>query len=121
MSIMSRLASIGLSLGLMVLIIELIRRRKLKEKYALLWLFTGSIILILAICDRLLGWIIAVLGIKLPINAAFFFGIFFIILMNLHFSLVISNLSEQSKILAQKIALLEFEIESKNRSKSEEK
>ena len=110
MSIANRILAIGLSLVLVLLISELVRRKKLKEKYAILWLFSGVIILLLALFDKILIWITNLLGIILPINTVFFFGIFFIILINLHFSLVISNLSEQNKKIAQKLAILETKI-----------
>lgn len=110
MNTINRILAIGLSLTLVILIFELTRRRKLKEKYAILWIFLGSITFILAVFDNILNSITHLLGIQLPINTVFFFGIFFIILINLHFSLVISNLSEQNKKIAQKLALLEAEI-----------
>lgn len=104
---MNRILVVGLSLCLMLLILELIRRKKLKEKYAILWLIAGGGILIFAVSNRLLDWATALLGITLPVNTVFFFGIFFIVLINLHFSLVISNLTEQNKKIAQRLALLE--------------
>lgn len=112
MNISSRIFAIALSTGLLFLIFELVRRKMLKEKYAILWLFSGGIILTLAIFDKMLNWITSFLGVILPINIVFFFGIFFIILINIHFSLVISNLSEQNKKIAQKLALLEAKISS---------
>ena len=110
MNMSSRIFAIGTSLSLMLLIFELIRRRKLKEKYAILWLFSGCVILIFAIFDNILNLITNLLGVILPINTVFFLGIFFIIIINIHFSLVISNLSEQNKRIAQKLALLELKI-----------
>ncbi len=111
MNIANRILAIGLSLVLVFLIFELIRRKKLKEKYAILWLFSGFIILMLAVFNNVLNWLTNLLGITLPVNTVFFFGIFFIILINLHFSLAISDLSEQNKKIAQKLALLERKIE----------
>lgn len=110
MNMVSRSLSIILSLGLLSIIFELVRRRKLKEKYAILWIITGVIILIMAIFQNLLIWFTHLFGIITPINALFFFGIFFIIIINLHFSLVISNLSEQIRKVAQRLVLLEGEI-----------
>ena len=107
MNPVSRIIVISISLGLVTLIFELVRRRKLKEKYAILWLFSGSAIFILAAFDRVLHWITKLLGITFPINTVFFFGILFMILINIHFTLVISNLSEQNKKIAQKLSLLE--------------
>ena len=112
MNIISRVLSIGISSVFLLLIIELIRRKKLKEKYALLWIATGTTILSLAVSENLLLWITRLFGIGYPINALFFFGIFFIIVINLHFSMVVSHLSEQSKTLVQKIGLLETKIKS---------
>jgi len=110
MTIISRFVSIILSVSLLFLIFELVRRRKLKEKYALLWFFTGLVILALAVFENLLAALISLLGIKLPINGVLFLGVFFIILINLHFSMAISNLAEQNKKIAQKLSLLEIQI-----------
>lgn len=115
MNITSRIFVISLSLCLIFLILYLVRKNKLKEKYALLWLVSGSVIFILATFPCVLNWIASILGIRLPSNAVFFFGILFIILINLHFSLVISNLSEQTKKLSQKLTLLEFELSKKKK------
>lgn len=115
MNIANRILVIGLSSSLMFIIFELVRRKMLKEKYAIIWLFSGMIILSFAIFNNILERLAMLLGIMLPVNAVFFFGIFFIILINLHFSLVISNLSEQNKRIAQRISLLESKIESTNK------
>lgn len=112
MSIISRIVTISLSVILLAIILELVRRNKLKERYALLWLVTGFVILLLAVIPALLRIATQVFGIVLPINALFFFGIFFIILINLHFSVIISTLSEQNRKIVQKIALLEIKPDS---------
>lgn len=114
MNIVSRIVSIGLSMGLLILIFELVRRRKLKEKYSFLWLITALVILVFSVFQELLWWITHLLGIILPINTVFFLGIFFLILINLHFSLVISALTEQNKKIAQSITLLEAKLKSSN-------
>lgn len=112
MSQINRIMIIGLCLILLFIIFELIRRRKLKEKYALLWLVTGISMLLLAVFRGLLIWITKLFGISLPSNAVLLFGIFFIILINLHLCLVISNHGEQIKKIAQALALLEFRVKS---------
>lgn len=117
MNTVSRIISIVISLSLLFFIFNLVRKNKLKEKYALLWLLTGSVIFILAIFQNLLNWITCVLGIKIPINTVFFLGIFFILLINIHFSMVISNLSEQNKKIAQKLSFLETEVKNNNEPK----
>lgn len=117
MNTVSRIISVVISLSLLFFIFNLVRKNKLKEKYAVLWLLTGSVIFILAIFQNLLNWITHALGIKIPINTVFFLGIFFILLINVHFSLVISNLTEQNKKIAQKLALLELELKNLLRHK----
>lgn len=111
MNTTNRILAVCLSLGLIILILVMIKNKKLKEKYAILWLFSGTVIFILAVFDKVLEWVTILLGITLSINTVFFFGIFFMILINLHFSLVISNLTEQNKIIAQKLSLLEVKID----------
>lgn len=110
-----RILVIGLSLALTLLILELIRKRKLKEKYAILWLFSTVVVLILAIFYNVLERLSMLLGIALPANAVFFFSIFFIVLINIHFTTVISRLSEQNKIISQKLALLEFDLSNRKK------
>lgn len=114
MNIVSRIISIAMSLGLLAIIFNLVREKKLKEKYALIWLLIGISIFVLAVFQNLLNWITLSLGIKMPINTLFFLGIFFIILINIHFSLVISNLAEQNRKIAQKLALLSAEVHNHN-------
>lgn len=110
MTLMSRIFSVIISSSLVLIILELVRRKKLKEKYAILWLVTGITILIFAFFEKAFVWLAGSLGIQTPINALLFLGIIFVILMNLHFSLVISNLTEQNKKIAQKLALLDDKI-----------
>ena len=107
MNTVNRILAITISFSLTLLIFELVRRKKLKEKYAILWIFSGIIILILAISEQWLIFITTFFGIQIPANTVFFFGIFFILLINIHFSLVISNLTEQNKKIVQKLAILE--------------
>jgi hypothetical protein len=92
---------------LLLAILELIRSRRLQERYALLWLLTGIVILVLAIWRGLLAWLSDLVGIAYPPSALFILAAFFILLVLLHYSTVISKLSEQNMILAQRLALLE--------------
>lgn len=107
MNSMAQIVSIGISLIFMSIIFELTRRKKLKEKYALLWIAVGTTIIILAIFKEIVFFIASIMGIKTPINAMLFIGIFFILIINLYYSLEISKLNEQVKKLAQKLALLQ--------------
>jgi hypothetical protein len=98
------------ALVLLIVIFELIRRRRLQERYALLWIVTGTVILVLAVWRSLLGWLSGQVGIAYPPSALFVLAAFFILVVLLHYSTVISKLSDQNRVLAQRLALLEREL-----------
>ena len=103
------------SLLLLVVVFELIRSRRLRERYALLWLLTGLVLLALSVwrggLNTIAGWF-GVTG--YPPAVLFAVGSLFVILVLLHYSTVISRLSDQNTILAQRLALLEEQIETAN-------
>jgi hypothetical protein len=102
-----QLVSIFAALVVLVIIFELVRRRRLMERYALLWMGSGLVLLALAIWRGALTEISHRLGIIYPPNALFLIAFGFVLLLLMHFSLAISRLSDQSKVLAQRLALLE--------------
>jgi hypothetical protein len=99
------------SLLLLVVIFELIRSRRLRERYALLWLLTASVLLVLSLWRGGLDTIAGVVGINYAPSALFVLGSLFILVVLLHYSTVISKLSDQNTILAQRLALLESKLE----------
>ena len=103
------LAIIG-SFILLLIILELIRRKYLRERYALLWIVTGGLFLLLSIKVSLLVWISNLLGFSIPSNALFFFGLLFLVLLSLGLTVITSRLAEKNRILTQKVVLLEKRI-----------
>jgi hypothetical protein len=96
------------SILLLLIVLELIRSRRLRERYALLWLATGIVLLVLSAwrggLNTIAGWV----GVSTyPPAVLFAVAIVFILAVLLHYSTVISRLSDQSTILAQRVALLE--------------
>jgi hypothetical protein len=100
---------------LLLAVLELVRRRRLTERYALLWLLSGVMLLTLAIWGGALARISHALGVIYPPNALFFIAIGCIVLLLLHFSAVVSRLSDQSELLAQRLALLEARLRRQER------
>jgi hypothetical protein len=92
---------------LLVAIFELVRSRRLMERYALLWLFSAMVLLGLAVWKELLETLATTVGIFYPPSALFVVAFGFVLLLLLHFSIVVSRLSDQNKVLSQKLALLE--------------
>lgn len=102
-----QLVTIIAAAALLLAVLELVRRRRLTERYALLWLLSATVLLALAIWHSALVHISHALGVIYPPNALFFIAIGCILLLLLHFSSVVSRLSDQSETLAQRQALLE--------------
>jgi hypothetical protein len=98
------------ALALLVVVLEMVRRRRLLERYALLWLLSALVILGLAIWRGALEQVASAVGIYSPPNALFFIALGFILLLLLHFSAAVSRLADQSKVLAQRQALVEQEL-----------
>jgi hypothetical protein len=92
---------------LLLTVLELVRRRRLTERYALLWLLSAAVLLALAIWSSALARISHAIGVIYPPNALFFIAIGCILLLLLHFSAVVSRLSDRIEMLAQHPALLE--------------
>ena len=99
------------SLVLLLVVFELIRSRRLRERYALLWLLTGLLLTVLSAWRDGLNTIAGWFGIRsYPPAVLFAVGILFILAVLLHYSTVISRLSDQNVVLAQRLALLEGEL-----------
>ena len=92
---------------LFLVVLELVRRRRLLERYALLWLLSAWVLLALAIWQGLLSDLARVIGIIYPPNALFLIAFGFVLVLLLHFSLAVSRLTDQTKVLAQRLAILE--------------
>lgn len=92
---------------LLLVVLELVRRRRLLERYAILWLVAAIVLLVLGVWSGLLKSIATAVGIYYPPSALFVIAFGFILILLLHFSVAVSRLAEQSKVLAQRLALLE--------------
>jgi hypothetical protein len=110
MDIVKALAVAG-SATLLFLVLELIRRGRLKERYSLLWLFSSVVLLILSLSRSLLEFFSQLIGIYYAPSLLFLIAFVFLLLITLHFSAVISGLSDKNKRLAQELALLKQEME----------
>lgn len=105
MTVGLRVVSILIGAFLFIFIIELVRRRKLGEEYAWLWLITGMVVVLLSVWYDLLVFVSGLIGGILPSSVLFFFGMIFLLLISIHHSVKISRLSDQVKTLTQEIAL----------------
>ena len=105
------LVAAGVSALLLLVVFALIHSRRLQPRYALLWLATGLVMLVLALWRDLLGLVAQLMGVAYPPSALFTLAAVFLLVILLHFSAVISRLSEQNKTLAQRLAILQTRVE----------
>jgi hypothetical protein len=94
------------SLGLLLFILELVRRRQLKEEYTVLWVITGLVLLLLAAWEPLLRAIAEAIGASSEASMLYFFGLIFVVALLLHFSVRVSRLERRVTSMMQEIALL---------------
>lgn len=110
---------------MLLIVLELVRRRRLREDYSLLWLITFGVLVVLSLFrNSLLEMISGVMGIAYPPTALFVIGFGLMLLVMIQFSVVITRLTRENKEAAQHIALLSTrvrELERKHESESENK
>jgi hypothetical protein len=103
--------AVGASVIALLIVLELVRRRKLREDYSLLWLATAGLMFMLAASRDLLHGLSAFLGIAYPPNLLFLMATLFVLLILLYFSVVITRLTHENREIAQQIALLRYQLE----------
>lgn len=111
MTLHQKIAAVFISLSIFAVIICLVRNRKLHEEYSWLWLLTGFVLTLLVVWYDLLVKLTSLLGAVAPTTTLFIFGIVFLVLISLHFSIKISRLSDQVKNLAQNNSILKAQID----------
>ena len=99
------------ALALMLVVLELVRRRKLQEEYSVLWLVTSALLVALAGSRSLLERLAWLMGIYYPPSALFVVAFGGLLLAALHFSSVISRLSAENRLLAQDLAILRWQVQ----------
>jgi hypothetical protein len=104
-----RIVAVILTAVMLGIVLELVRRRRLVERYALLWMTVALVLLVLAIWNQLLNLASNAIGIDVPANALFIAAFAVAFLLLLHFSVITTRLSEETKILAQEVARLDVE------------
>lgn len=99
------------SIGVLLFVLELVRRRTLREEYSLLWLGTAFVMIIVSGWRDLLHGLSDFVGIVYPPNLLFLLASVFTLLLLLYFSTVITRLTQENKEIAQEVALLRHEVE----------
>lgn len=106
-----QIISLIFSLVVIFTIFEMVRKRKIKEEYSILWFFIGGFFLIISLFPQLIDYLGALFGISYAPTVILLIFIAFIFLVLIHFSVVISRLQNQNKDLIQEIGLLKKELD----------
>lgn len=104
-----QIISILICVFLVAYVFELVRRKHLSEEYSMGWLITGTCMLILSVSEAAISWVSELVGATLFTSTLFFFGLLFLMVICLHFSIRISALTQQVRILTQHVGILDHE------------
>ena|SRR3990172_5066490 len=105
MPVNQKIFACSVAAAFFLIVMELARRKKLRVEYSILWTLTAAVILIQVFWYDSLVWVTRAIGAVLPTTTLFIFGLMFLLFLNLHFSVKLSQLSEQVKNLGQEIAM----------------
>ncbi len=117
MSITSYLLGIFSSLFALGLVIELLRRRRLRERHAIWWLIAGFFALLIAVFPQVLEWSADLFGVEVPTNLVFFVSILVLFFVALQNSSELTSLEEKTRKLAEEVALFNLKIDSNKTKK----
>lgn len=100
--------------AILVMMVEMLRRRQLSEKYAVLWLAVGVGVLPFAFFPRLIDVLARLLGVASGVSLVLFAGIVFLLVVCVHLSWEVSRLEEETRVLAEEVALIRREREARD-------
>lgn len=120
MPIQQQLFALIVSVLVFIVVIDMVRRRRLREEYSVLWLATSLVMFVLVFRYEWLEALTALIGAGLPTTTLFLFSIIFLMLLSVQFCIKISRLTDQVKNLSQDNALMRQEIERLARNSQEE-
>ena len=116
-----QIISILICILLVAYVFERVRRKHLSEEYSMGCLVTGTLMLIVSVSDDAIRWVSGLVGAALFTSTLFFFGLIFLMIICLHFSIRISALTQQLRTLTQHVGILNHEkklLEKKTRRSS---
>ncbi|MFP3464438.1 DUF2304 domain-containing protein [Leifsonia sp. SIMBA_070] len=111
MSLLSYIFGIVAALLTLVVVIEMLRRGRMRERHAIWWLVAGTLALIIGIFPQILDWLGSLIGIGLPVNLVFFVSIAVLFLVCIQHSSELTQLESKTRTLAERHAIQQLELE----------
>jgi len=107
----ANLLGLAMAVAILVTLFEMLRRHRLREKYALIWFLIALAAVVVAVFPGLLGWATDLLGLSLPSNLLFFVASVVLLLLTLQHSYELGRLEERTRTLAEEVGLLRLELQ----------
>jgi hypothetical protein len=104
------------SLVTLVVLFEMLRRHRLREKYAIFWVLVALTTLLIAVFPGVLLWAADLIGVEVPANLLFFGASLVLLVVSIHHSYELGRLEDRTRTLAEEVALLQMELEQQRRA-----
>lgn len=111
MSTPSYILGIVAALLTLGVVVEMLRRRRLRERHAIWWMIAGILALVVGVFPSTLGWVATLVGIAIPTNLIFFVSVAILFLVCIQHSAELTALESRSQLLAEKMALQTLRLE----------
>ncbi|QNE45989.1 DUF2304 domain-containing protein [Glaciihabitans sp. INWT7] len=121
MSVASYVFGIVSAVMILIVVVELLRRRHLRERHAVWWFIAGLLALVAGVFPSTLEWAAGLIGIEVPINLVFFVSITILFLVCLQHSSELTKLESKTRTLAERVALMELDLRKRGSSPEAEK
>ena len=102
--------AIVLSAAVVIFLVTLLRRRRIREKYAAIWIALGVAVLVLATFPQLAFWFARLVGVETPVNLLFAGGFVILLGVCIQLSSSVTSLEERTRTLTEEIALLSLDV-----------
>lgn len=110
MTLTAYIFSVAAALATLVVVVDLLRRRRLRERHAIWWLVAGLLALLISLFPQVLEWAAGLIGVEVPVNLVFFVSIAVLVLVCIQHSVELTQLESKTRSLAEQLALLELEV-----------
>lgn len=110
MSVTAYIFSVAAALVTLVVVVDLLRRRRLRERHAIWWLVAGILALVVSLVPTVLTWAALLVGVEVPINLVFFVSLAVLFLVCIQHSVELTALESKTRALAERVALMELEL-----------
>jgi hypothetical protein len=118
MPIRQQLFFLAVAAVFLLIVLELVRRRRLRVEYAWLWIGSGIALITVILRYELLIWLTELAGAVIPTSTVFFLATLFLALLGLHYSVRLTALTREVKELAQELALLRAHVDEQPRGQA---